>query len=484
VIGAGAVRTDGYDRRVFSQLYKTAKALRETAERIPLPEPERLMLDTWAGLYKPAPVFRDDISPDLLANRQLLEQAMKIPEWESLRDSSVLDEWAAALGAVVMGEKYPGLIPEEAKRQMEKAQKMQKEAQKFSAMADALEMQQDAGDAGTESQKQQSYRQQAGEMQKKAEQLARDAAGKINKRRIREAVKEAAEEVEDIQEKVLSFSWGTGPGRQTYVEGKERFELAFQLRDNPGLKKIAELAGRMRRIALAKQRSRVKHAPSEIYDVETGADLSRLLPVELVGLKSPARKKDFYRRFSEGKLLQYRLRGRETEGRGPVVVCLDSSGSMEGESEAWSKAVMLALFSTAARQKRAFACIHFGYKSEIKVFEYADPRRANPSEIAEMAAFFFNGGTDFEAPLNAALEIVKKSAFTKADIIFITDGFCEVSQEFLDIFLKEKGKKEFSVISVLMPGGNESSVRPFSDCTASVVPGEREDEALDLVFSI
>ena len=40
-------------------------------------------------------------------------------------------------------------------------------------------------------------------------------------------------------------------------------------------------AGRFKRIAAAKRRSKVRHGADEIADIEQGADLGRLLPSEL-----------------------------------------------------------------------------------------------------------------------------------------------------------------------------------------------------------
>lgn len=98
----------------------------------------------------------------------------------------------------------------------------------------------------------------------------------------------------------------------------------------------------------------------EIHTVGIGNDLSRVLPAELVQLRHPLMKGEFKPRFIEGKLMQYELKGTEKQGKGPIIVCCDNSGSMSGDREVWSKAVALALLEVATMQKRAFVCIHFG----------------------------------------------------------------------------------------------------------------------------
>jgi uncharacterized protein with von Willebrand factor type A (vWA) domain len=153
---------------------------------------------------------------------------------------------------------------------------------------------------------------------------------------------------------------------------------------------------------------------------------------------------------------------------------------MSGQPEIWSKAVMLALFQIAAREKRAFACIHFGWREELRVFEFPDPRKANPVDVADAAAFFFGGGTDFEMPLKKALEIMQKSAYKKGDIVFITDGECMVSDKFMQEFKKVKAEKEFSVYSVVI-NADSGGVTPFSDGIA-MFDGSDDREALEVVF--
>src|SRR5690606_26072392 len=75
-------------------------------------------------------------------------------------------------------------------------------------------------------------------------------------------------------------------------------------------------------------------------------------------------------------------------------------------------------------------------------------------------------GTRFEPPLRKSLEILEKSEFKKADIVFITDGDSHVSDEFMEEFHQKKSEKRFSVHSVLINmsgGGSTRTVSRFSD---------------------
>lgn len=494
----GVVRTDRYDRRVYAGIRSASDALREVeaAAAEKLPAAPVLMADLWAGLYKASPALRDDLPSSLALNRQLLEQAMRLPEWEDLRAATRLDEWSSALGTLSVGPKLLENVPDDAKKAFEEAAEAEKQARKWREKAEAFAAAaQELMDAGREEEAS-SMRQKSEEAQGKAERKAAQAAKAASaaaealdspqvRKAVRQAVKSGLEEAGDCLEAAsqLMPGWGTGAGAAQMVEREEKFKLAVRLRTAPKLREIARLTGRMTRIALAKRRTRVLQDPSEITDVEIGSDLGRVLPAELSLLSHSVLRKDFLRRFAEGKLLQYRLDGKAPEGRGPIVACLDSSGSMAGENEVWSKAVALALFQIAFREKRAFACVHFGNAEEIRSFEFPDPRQAKPNEIADMAAFFFGGGTDFEAPLRAAMDVMKKSAFKKGDIVFITDGACAVSEEFCRELTDIKAEKGFSVFSVVMPGGSSASVEVFSDRVARAEPGD-DQEALEIAFGM
>ena len=132
---------------------------------------------------------------------------------------------------------------------------------------------------------------------------------------------------------------GGSPGAQ--------IELGRHLATNPKIQKLAALVGRMRQQARALRRTVFERATAELYDVGRGAEVSRLLPAELLALRHRVLRRDFLRRLVASDLLQYSLRAPEDAGRGPMVVCIDGSSSMAGEKEIWAKAVSLTLLDIA-----------------------------------------------------------------------------------------------------------------------------------------
>src|SRR5262249_36391897 len=192
----------------------------------------------------------------------------------------------------------------------------------------------------------------------------------------RQGMAEALEEAEAIQNAIAAFGGGFstgngGCGTPREMTAQEKIELAMRVMRSPKLKLIAEMCGRFTHIAMSVQKSRVNHPPSEITSITIGNDLAHLLPGEVALLGDPDLEDLFYLKFAERRLLQYELEGRESEGRGPIILALDESGSMSETlggvvKEAWGKSVMLGLLAIARRQKRDLAVIHFSGPDQLQ----------------------------------------------------------------------------------------------------------------------
>lgn len=244
---------------------------------------------------------------------------------------------------------------------------------------------------------------------------ARAACGKASA-----AINELRETMEGLEQVAFGPVPGVATSQQgTPGDGATVRSLAARMRDSARLREIAKLAGRFKRIAGAKRRSTVVHGADEIVDVEQGADLGRLLPLELALLVHPSTKLLAMRNLLERSCLQYRLEGAETLGKGPLVVCVDKSGSMEGDKDTWSTAVSLALLDLARAERRTFALLAFDaqVKSEHIVLS---------GESLPESALFVNadGGTDIDRVVRRGLDIIEKhpGALKQADVVLVTDG--------------------------------------------------------------
>lgn len=243
---------------------------------------------------------------------------------------------------------------------------------------------------------------------------------------LRRSVDAAASEAEETAAAIAGLSGFGGTQGTAHTQDA----LAAALKSSDALKRLALLAGRMRRIAMNKRRTRTSASASEVTDITTGSDLSRVLPHELSKLNDPLLALDFLRSFLEGGLLQYELAGHEKEGRGPVVVLVDDSDSMDGPRSIFARAAALALADLALSDRRSCRLIRFSHK--LRATCDLRPGRDDTGTILAFLDGPPEGGTNFELPLLAAREAVDSAPIcARADVVLITDGEAELSAPFL-----------------------------------------------------
>jgi uncharacterized protein with von Willebrand factor type A (vWA) domain len=267
----------------------------------------------------------------------------------------------------------------------------------------------------------------------------------------------AEADLEIMEESLAALGGGGDRTTEEKLKVADKLQLAQRLQAAPKLQAIAQLAGKKIAIAAKMQRSKVIEGRTEMIGVTTGNDLTRLLPCELVKLTIPALFPVFAQGFIERSLLQRELISREPLAKGPIVICLDSSGSMEGSAEIWSKAVALALLSIAVMQKRHCRILHFTGRVE-RIDDFAG-NAPDPNRVLDCIEKFYNGNdTSFTAALTGALESIKQHEKSrKADVVLITDGLDIPSQDFIEQWQQAKKKYEFSCYGILIADGNQDS---------------------------
>ena len=480
-LSEGAIQTDRYDRRTFGRVLEESERIQKAVAEQSV---SGLVQDVWSSLYKTAPTFRKQ--PPTV-NKRVMDTLMNQTAWQDLRQTTQMDEYSAALGSLNLEESIQQAIPDDVRQAASRVEQLEQQLQQLLDQAETYQEAANAqeGDAAQAAQeKAQALREQMDALAEQLEQAAESfhqsfdtQHGSIG-RAFRQALEQASDQAQEEQRMAQAYGVGTGDGKP--VSGKERLQLAESLHANPKIREIAKMAGRMQMMALNKRKNRTLHPPTEIVNVTLGDDLANLIPSELMLLADPATEDEFIQRFAEKRLMQYDLRGVEREGQGPIVVCIDESGSTQGTVEMWEKGIALSLFAIARREKRAFAVVHFGSQQEITVRKWAKAKDATPGELVDMAQHFFNGGTDFECPLREAVQVMDDAAFKKGDIVFLTDGEADVPDEFLyGEFDRVKREKEFHVISVVI-GYQDRSVRSFSDVIAR--PQKGDDSTLEFVI--
>ena len=244
--------------------------------------------------------------------------------------------------------------------------------------------------------------------------------------------------------------------------GEDFTALAQALRGNAA---IQELARKMGRAYISEQRKKQTRIPqasrSEVHGTHRSDDVMRLLPSELLNLEDEALENLFYARLLEKQLQTYELQGttlipgETTEAQrkrtGPVVACLDTSGSMGGAPLLKAKALLLAIANILRQEERSLHVLLFGAADEIREFALEDAQHS--AGLLHFLRQGFGGGTNFEAPLARAMQIIEQHpAYEKADVLMISDGDCQLSDHFCQHLHQRKAVLDCMVYSVLCDG--------------------------------
>jgi len=196
---------------------------------------------------------------------------------------------------------------------------------------------------------------------------------------------------------------------------------------------IALLAGRMYEKFGYQRRDQKNEDPEEAVGATIGGDLERVLPTELALLGDEETSDLQAMKILQDRAPIMQMQGMESKNRGPLVMLLDSSGSMhDGQvgyhstgkryhgRNTWCKAAAVALTRIAWSEDRPVRAVHFGTGTEVQEVPKDDYRA-----MFEMARTFLSGGTSFSAALTvgrAQVGDLAAQGFEGADIVLVTDG--------------------------------------------------------------
>lgn len=216
--------------------------------------------------------------------------------------------------------------------------------------------------------------------------------------------------------------------------------------------------------------TRVPDLPGETRGVRRSARIARMLPAEAMLLNHPRLRLVWHARHAERTLLTYedddrmeevvsverpvwRPSSRRVPGKrlemGPMLVCVDTSGSMQGGAEAVAKAVVLEAVRTAHAQKRA--CHVFAFSGPGEVIDM--PLEVDAGGVERLTRFIgqsFGGGTDIGAPLECALAKLDEEAWQLADLLIASDGEFGATREVAEAVGHAKEERGLRVQGILI----------------------------------
>ena len=170
-------------------------------------------------------------------------------------------------------------------------------------------------------------------------------------------------------------------------------------------------------------------------------------------LASPKTVPLFLQKYQRKQIKQYQRREPIYKGMGDIICCLDESSSTKGDPAAWGKAVALTLLEIAADSGHNFALIHFAGGGHFKTDLFRLGKYTMQDKLSA-AETFLNGGTSFQTPMEEALRLMKEEGFDNADIVLITDGECELPEEYRKELQGEQAAHRFTVTGVLLDKGS------------------------------
>jgi uncharacterized protein with von Willebrand factor type A (vWA) domain len=209
--------------------------------------------------------------------------------------------------------------------------------------------------------------------------------------------------------------------------------------------------------------------PGEVRGVKRSGDIARMLASEAAMIRHPLLHCLWRARFAESQLLSYESQTMLTQWRyqqddtcrvsatprneplaaGPIIICLDTSGSMRGAPENVAKACVLQALRTAHSTQRVCKLLAFGGAGELLESDLALTATGLQALLDTMGQSF-DGGTDVQTPLERAIELVGMQAYALADILIVSDGEFGATPATLALLRQCKARLGLRVHSILI----------------------------------
>lgn len=232
--------------------------------------------------------------------------------------------------------------------------------------------------------------------------------------------------------------------KKTGFEALEKY--AAILENETAIQELVDLLGKMREAQIETEeeeykdvvvyQSKVKdpHLRSEINGTRMSNDLNMVLPSEIALLGNPETEWMFLKKYADSQLLSFQYEGTKTifnseeetfshqhqkkKEKGAFIVCIDTSGSMQGTPSQIAKTLCFAIMKMAAKESRKAYLISFsvGIK-KIRLDDIAE----SLDRIVDFLSMSFDGGTDATPALSETLTLLKENDFKDADVLMVSD---------------------------------------------------------------
>ena len=118
------------------------------------------------------------------------------------------------------------------------------------------------------------------------------------------------------------------------------------------------------------------------------------------------------------ELVGYSRELKKRKEKGPFIVCVDTSGSMEGTPEHIAKVLCFGILKMAAKEQRK--CFLINFSTGIQTLDLQHISN-NVDELAHFLSMSFQGGTDISLALHESIEQLNTKNYKEADVLVISD---------------------------------------------------------------
>lgn len=423
------VEHDGFDDLAFEGVAHYDKILDICRDEVATD----VVKDVFTSFYRTEPKV-DEEKQSLL--KDVMSELHKMKEFTDFHQTSQLDGVSSALGSIQMS---PSIIEKlnEIKKQIEQQRQEQQEQNKENGK--------DPNDGVPQG-------------EPRLEELSQEGQAGL-RQSFRKAIEKAQEQAEEVQGQMRS--WGLDAGEVKDMDPSKVLQTADLLNRAGRLKNVSNLIGRFKNVVNSALATTPSHGMDELIDIGPGDDLNRVVPSELA--KLVYNEDLFFKDLLEKNLTVYNLKGTENLGKGPLIVCFDRSGSMDGSRIEWAVSVVVALMHLAQKENRAFAWISFDSSVHDSAF-FKKGQKISLEEKIRVAKTGCSGGTDFWKPLTKAMKLHEQEPDLKpADLVFITDGEYELSEDQVKTIQDWKKQKDVRIFGVGITNSFNSDIASLED---------------------
>lgn len=219
----------------------------------------------------------------------------------------------------------------------------------------------------------------------------------------------------------------------------------------------------------------------EVTGLRLSNDIATVIPSELAMYKNLATKKYFMFKFVQKKLLSYsyerdtpytykkktqeevEIEIKENETKGPIIICVDTSGSMHGAPERIAKTISFALSKIAISENRK--CYLISFSTGISTLDLSSFQETNALEkLVSFLRMSFNGGTDAAPALTHAVELLQKENWQNSDVLMVSDFIMGTFSEELNKKIEQEQNRKTGFYSLVIGNdGNTQTIKSFDD---------------------